>query len=80
MSENSLPPALSGEQLQLPRYYNRNAAKRLTGYAHQTIFAHVPPDAWAVSVKGDKDYPLWLESTLAAWAAERAARLSGGAA
>ena len=53
-----------------PVFYNLNAAAKLTGIGHPTIRKYAPPDAWLISVKGDKSYPVWLASTLEPWAAE----------
>jgi hypothetical protein len=74
------PLASRPQPERLPRYLTANAAVRLTGVSPQTVRLRIPPDALLVSVKGDKTYPAWLESTLTSWAAERAARLPGGAA
>jgi hypothetical protein len=69
MSENNLTRLSPGDQK--PSFYTVNAAKRLTGIAPQTIKKYLPPDAWLVSIKGDKLFPAWLASTLEAWAAGR---------
>ena len=71
MSTDNGSAALPARQSQLPRYYTANSARALTGHHPETIRANVPADAYAVSVKGDKQYPLWLAATLTAWAAGR---------
>lgn len=67
-THNSTVPLPAGRR---PRFYVARSAKQLTGIAHQTIAKYLTPDAWSVSMRGDKSWPMWEESRLLAWAAER---------
>jgi hypothetical protein len=62
-----------------PEFYTARAAEKVIGFTTPTIRARITPDAWTVSIKGDKRFPLYLRSTLEQWAAEiRASGLQPG--
>jgi hypothetical protein len=50
-------------------------AAEIVGINRQTLAKHLQPDAWYTSARGDKQWPLWLRSTLEAYRDER---LGGG--
>lgn len=58
---------------QQPVYLSALAAATIAGVDKATIAAHLPPDAWSQSASADKTWPLWLTSTVEAWAAKRQA-------
>jgi len=55
-------------------YLTADAAERLYKINRPHLRKNVTPDAWSRSGDGSKTNPLWLESTIKAYAAEYFAR------
>jgi hypothetical protein len=72
MSSSILGTSLSSSQL--PRLYTARAGAHLSGVSAPTVRKLVKPDAWLISERGDKKFPVYTEETLRAFAAERKAR------
>ena len=54
-------------------YLTSEPAAALAGVSAATIRRNLPPDATYTSARGDKEYPLWLPTTLKQFRAGREA-------
>jgi hypothetical protein len=70
MSDNQ--DTASALQVQSPPVYLTSVpAAEIISVTKDTVIHRVEPDAWYTSVRGDKQWPLWLRSTVERYRDER---------
>lgn len=70
MSTHNTTCHLAEEPNQLV-YFTGVPAAEIVGTDRRTLATHLRPDAWYTSARGDKQWPLWLQSTLEAYRDDR---------